>query len=274
MTIAIGTSEETAFSQDRLSGTTRTNAIDRWIYVFTAASLIAIVFTGFIPDSFMKVAAVGAGQRPPFPPILHVHAVLMGSFLLLLLAQTVLVATGRRNWHMQLGVAAAVLAPAIVISGFILVPTMYHATWNAAHFGPAPVRQQLQTVLPVIDDILLMQLRVAFLFSVCMGIALWSRTRNSGVHKRLVILAIATALPAAFDRMQWLPTTMPNSPLGADFYSILAFSPMFIWDLIRNRGVHRAYWIFAAFFLPVTVLVYALWDKPWWHVTARQIMGV
>ena len=255
MAITIDASEQAAFSQDRLSGTSRTNVIDRWIYVFTAASLIAIVFAGFIPDSFMKVAAIGAGQRAPFPPILHVHAVLMGSFLLLLLAQTVLVATDRRTWHMQLGVAAMVLAPAIVISGFILVPTIYHSVWNAAQIAPAPVRLQLQGVLPILDDILLLQLRAGFLFSICMWIALRSRIKDSGVHKRLIFLAIATALPAALDRIQWLPTTMPNHPIGTDLYSILAFSPMFVWDLIRNRGVHRAYWIFAAFFLPVTAVV-------------------
>jgi hypothetical protein len=274
MTIAIGASEGTASAQDCLSGTARAHAIDRWIFVFTAASLIAIVFTGFIPDSFMKVAAIGAGQRPPFPPILHVHAALMGSFLLLLLAQSVLMATGRRNGHMQLGIAGMVLAPAVVISGFILVPTMYHMTWGAAHFGPAPVRQQLQPILPFIDNILLLQFRAGLLFAVCMGIALRSRVREGGVHKRLVFLAIATALPAAFDRMLWLPTTMPSSPLGADLYSILAFAPMFIWDLIRNRRVHRAYWIWAALFVPTTALAYALWDKPWWHAAAHRIMGV
>jgi hypothetical protein len=274
MAFALDSSEEISFSQDRLSGISRTNVIDRWIYVFTAASLIAIVFAGFIPDSFMKVAAIGAGQRAPFPPILHVHAVLMGSFLLLLLAQTVLVATDRRTWHMQLGVGAMVLAPAIVISGFILVPTIYHSVWNAAQIAPAPVRQQLQGVLPILDDILLLQLRAGVLFSICMWIALRSRIKDSGVHKRLIFLAIATALPAAFDRIQWLPTTMPNHPIGTDLYSILAFSPMFVWDLIRNRSLHRAYLIWAAFFLPVTAMIYTFWDKPWWHATARYIMGV
>jgi hypothetical protein len=94
------------------------------------------------------------------------------------------------------------------------------------------------------------------------------------VHKRLVFLAIATALPAAFDRMHWLPTTMPNSALGADLYTLLAFSPMFVWDLMRNRRVHRAYWIWAALFLPVSAMVYAFWDQPWWHVMAHRIMGV
>lgn len=71
--------------RDLLSGTPRAHSIDRWIFVFTAVWFIAIVLVGFIPDSLMKVAAVQAAQRPPFPTVLHVHAVLMGSFLLLLL---------------------------------------------------------------------------------------------------------------------------------------------------------------------------------------------
>src|SRR5690349_13421565 len=103
MTVALDRSEATAFSRDRLPGASRIHVIDRWIYVFMAAFFVAIVFAGFIPDSVVKVAAVEAGKRPPFPLILHVHAVLMGSFLLLLLAQTILVATGRRKGHMQLG---------------------------------------------------------------------------------------------------------------------------------------------------------------------------
>src|SRR6059058_4605095 len=89
-------------------------AIDRWIYVFMAAWFIVVVLVGFIPDAMMKVALVKAGARPPFPPILHVHAALMGSFLLLLLAQTWLMATGRKALHMQLGVVGMVLAAALV----------------------------------------------------------------------------------------------------------------------------------------------------------------
>src|ERR1700743_2973784 len=153
MVIAVDAMEEPAVLQDRLSGTSRANVIDRWIYVFTAASLIAVVFAGFIPDSFMKMAAVDAGKRPPFPLILHVHAALMGSFLLLLLAQTVLVATGRCAGHMQLGIAGLVLTPVIVIIGLVLAPTIYHAVWTAAKAAPPPAKQKLQGVLPILEDI-------------------------------------------------------------------------------------------------------------------------
>jgi len=272
MAIAFDAADE--FSHDRLSGTSRAHLIDRWIYVFTVASFIAIVLIGFLPDSFAKLSAIQAGQRAPFPPVLHVHAVLMASFLLLLLGQTILVATGRRGWHMRIGIAAMVLVPVIVITGLILVPTIYHGVWNAAQTAPAAARPQLQASLSILEELLLAQIRVGLLFTIFMWIALRSRLRDPGVHKRLIILATAMPLPAAINRIGWLPTTFPSSFLAIDIYVLLAVSPLFIWDLVRNRSLHRAYVIFAAFFLPASAVLYALWDTPVWHATARRIMGV
>src|SRR5688572_21114137 len=130
----------TKHSADILSGTPRAHAIDRWIFVFMAAWFIAIVLAGFIPSSLAKVELVRSGLRPPFPLIMHLHAMLMGSFLLLLLAQTWLMATGRNAHHMQLGIASMVLAPAIVIVGFILAPTMYHQMLDALQTAPPEAR--------------------------------------------------------------------------------------------------------------------------------------
>ena len=110
---------------DALSGTPRAHAIDRWIFVFMAAWFILIVLTGFIPDSIMKVGMVQAGARPPFPTALHVHAVVMGSFLLVLLTQTWLMATGRKALHMQIGILGMALAALLVLVGAVLAPTMY-----------------------------------------------------------------------------------------------------------------------------------------------------
>ena len=270
MAMALDTSEAAAFSQDRLSGTSRTHVIDRWIYVFTAACLIAVVFAGFLPDSFAKVAAVEAGKRAPFPLILHVHAVLMGSFLLLLLAQTVLVATGKPDGHMQLGIAAMILAPAIVISGFILVPTMYHIAWNEALTGTPAAEERLRRI----DNVLLRQFSAGFLFTTFMLIALRARSRDAGLHKRMIILSVTAVLGAAVTRIQWLPPTMPNSSISTDIYVLLTLSPMFIWDLIRNRGLHRAYLIWAGIYFPVMATVHLLWDRPGWHDTVRHIMGL
>lgn len=258
---------------DHLSGTPRAGFIDRWIFVFTAASFIAIVLAGFIPDSMMKIAAVQAAERPPFPLVLHMHAVLMGSFLLLLLTQTTLMATGRNDLHRRVGIASFVVAPALVLVGFILVPTMYHQTLNALQTAPPGGRAKLQQFLLIRENIMLLQVRIGILFPLFLLIGLRARGKNAGIHKRMMILATALALPAGFDRITWIPSTMPFSPMSADLYTLLAVSPMFVWDVVRNRTIHPAYLIWLGVSLPFTVAVHTLWDTPWWHSIAPRLLG-
>ena len=198
----------------------------------------------------------------------------MGSFLLLLLAQSVMMATGRCALHKQVGVAAFVLVPALVVVGIILAPTIYHQVWAGAHFGPSPVRAALTPVIPRLENILLLQLHAGILFALFMTMALSVRRANSGFHKRMIFLATAIPLAASIDRMEWLPNTFPGSPMSTDGYILLAVAPLFVWDLIRNRRVHEAYWVWIAIYLPASLLMYRLWDTPAWHATARHIMGV
>jgi len=266
-----GTSEQRA---DALSGTPRAHAIDRWIFVFMAAWYIGITLTGFIPDSIMKVGMVKAGVRPPFPLVLHMHAVLMGSFLALLLAQTWLMATGRKALHMQLGILGMVLGALLVAVGLVLAPTMYYETWNALQTAPPAARGKLQELLSLKENILLLQGRIGIVFPLLLLIGLRARGANAGLHKRMMILAPGIAIEAGIARITWLPSTMPASPLSMDIYLLLAASPMLVWDIVRNRRVHEAYWIAAGIIIPLSVAIELLWDTPWWHSAAKAIMGV
>jgi hypothetical protein len=90
----------------------------------------------------------------------------------------------------------------------------------------------------------------------------------------MMFLATVMALPAGIDRIPWLPSTMPGSPVTPDLYTLLAIAPMFLWDVIRNRSIHPAYVIWLALNLPFAIAVHGLWDTTWWHQMARQIMGV
>jgi hypothetical protein len=259
---------------DLLSGTPRAHSIDRWIFVFMAAWFIAIVLIGFVPDAVMKVEMVRAGQRPPFPPLMHVHAVLMGSFLLLLLAQTLMMATGRSALHKQVGIFGMVLAAALIAVGVMLAPTMYYQTWNALQAAPAAARGPLQGLLSLQENVLLLQLTAGILFGVFITMALWARSGNSGFHKRMIMLAVAIPIAASIDRMWWLPNTFPGGTLGTDGYILLAIAPLFVWDVIRNRRVHEAYLVWLAIFVPASLLMNHLWDTPGWHAAAQHIMGL
>src|SRR5437868_6132230 len=88
---------------------------------------------------------------------------------------------------------------------------------------------------------------IAVVFAIFMWIALRARTRDAGLHKRMMFLAITAAMGAAIVRIRWLPTTFPNSTLTLDVFSLLPLAPMLVWDLVRNRDLHRAYLIWAAF---------------------------
>ena len=275
MATVAGTLVEQEPRPDYLSGTPRANAVDRWIYVFTAASFVAIVLAGFIPDSLMKIELVRSGQRPPFPVVLHMHAALMGTFLLLLMTQTALAATDRLDVHRRLGIAGMVLAPLLVIVGTVLIPTTYHTLWDAAQATPAGAkRDDLLFSVKVWENIMLLQIWIGIGFALFITLALKARGASAGLHKRMMILAVAMPLPAGIDRIPWLPKTLPASPLSAELYVLLAIAPMFLWDVYRNRSVHRAYWIWLGVNVPVAVVVNSVWDTPAWHSAAKWLMGV
>lgn len=258
---------------DRLSGTPRAHGIDRWIFVAMALWYIVLALTGFIPDSIMKMAMVKAGLRPPFPMVLHLHAVLMGSFLLFLLSQTWMVATGRIAVHRRLGPIGGVIAGALVVVGFFLAPTMYHQVSSGLALAPPQAQPAMRALLLQLDNILLLQMQAGVLFTVFIVLALLNRARHAGMHKRLMMFAPAMAMGAAFARMTWLPHSIPASPLSILAYQWLALAPLFLWDVIRNRRVHPAYLLLIALYLPFNVLALMLWDTPWWHATAARLMG-
>jgi hypothetical protein len=238
-----------------------------------AALLVTTTLVGFIPDSLEKIAAVETAQRAPFPPVLHVHAILMGLWLLLLLAQTILMATGNTTYHKRLGLASFALAPAILLSGAILVPTMYGQLRDALAAASPSVAESLKAEVAVRTNIILMQVRAGILFAVFVVLAIRARRSNPGFHKRMIIIATLMPLVAAFDRIDWLPSTLPVSPISPDLYTLLWILPMFCWDLVRLGRVHSAYGVALAVWLPATIVVQTLWGTAWWQAFGPTILG-
>lgn len=262
----------TVLRPDSLSGTARAQGVDRWIFVAMAIWFLIITLVGFVPSSMAKLDLVRSGARPAFPLALHVHAVLMGAFLMVLLAQSWLMATGRRAGHARLGIIGAVIAAAIVVSAAVMIPTLYHQSWNALQLAPPLDRDKLEAVLARSEGLLARQISLGVLFSLFMTIALWARRRDPGLHKRLIFLATGMAISAGASRIPWLP--IRPSLTSADLYAVAAVAPLFLWDVARNRRIHRAYWIWLGTCLPFVLTVHQIFDAPWWHLVARRFMGV
>lgn len=90
-------------------------------FPFVAALILISVFVGFAQSYYLqgvlKLPPWKDFAVPPHPLLVHIHAVVFSSWILLLVAQTSLVAVGRVDVHRRLGVAGFGLACLLVVFG-------------------------------------------------------------------------------------------------------------------------------------------------------------
>lgn len=245
---------------------------ERHVFVFMAALLVALTLAGFVPSSLDKISAVQAGERPPFPLVLHLHAGLMGAWLLLLLAQSALASRGRRGLHRFLGIMGLLMVPAILVTGVWLIQVTWQGLWSPDSAATMPAEALAETKA-FVSNILLLQGHALILFPVLVLWALAVRRTDPETHRRLMILGTAVPVMAGLDR---LATALgwPTAPPVLDLYMLASMSPLLAWDLVRHRRVHRATWIWLATNAPFVIATSLLWESSWWLEMAPRLMGM
>ncbi|HEX5045485.1 MAG TPA: hypothetical protein VFX89_00055 [Gammaproteobacteria bacterium] len=231
----------------------------RRIYVVTAALFLATAIVGFGPNA----AAIYSG-RYAVSPLVHVHGALMLSWLVLLLAQSALVSTGRAQLHRTLGRVSFALAPALAIVMIAASLASYHRQLAA---GRPPV---------VLGNALLAEASLVLQFGVLVTWALLARGAAPETHKRMMLMATVPLLSAAAGRMPWLPFTAGASSefdKVAVLYPLLLVAPAILHDAARSGRVHRAYLIGLVIVLAATVATNELWSSPAWHNLVRSALG-
>lgn len=166
---------------------------ERRFFSAMALAALAAVFVGFATSYYLwpitRALDDTAGQGPPFPLIVHVHAMAFTTWILLFVAQVRLIAGGRRDVHRRLGVAGAWLVPILVVTGLMTAVRGARDGWNPG----GPYTDALGFMIVPVGDI------VVFTALLIPGLVFRSRP---GVHKRLVLLAtLGGLLPPAITRM-------------------------------------------------------------------------
>jgi hypothetical protein len=145
---------------------------------------------------------------PTLLPIVRLHAAVSAAWIGLLVLQTSLIAARRTDVHRRLGLIGAVLAPALVVLGWIV-------TFDSINLPPAvspspgvaPALGTLKFLIlpaqPGTYEFLILPVEELLVFSALIGIGLYARHRP-GAHKRLMMLGTLALIPAA--------TTRPPSP--------------------------------------------------------------
>jgi hypothetical protein len=187
--------------------------------IVTAATIVA----GFSNTYLPKVVS-GA---PALPPIIHLHAVVFASWLIVFVAQTTLVLTGRTDVHRRLGVAAVVLAALMVVVGAATGITVA----RLGHRGIPGVE------FPDAAGFLLLNLGSVAVFAMLVG-AGWYFRRSPQTHKRLMLTATVGALIGP--GVARLPFASGKPPVIAMLaLTFLLAGP--VYDLVTRRRVHPAY---------------------------------
>jgi hypothetical protein len=158
----------------------------------------------------------------PFTSLIHVHGALFTAWALLFIVQTTLVANRRVAVHRRLGVAGAVLAAVMVVVGVRVAITA--AARGAAPPGMDPLAFM---AVPFFDMVL---------FTGLVSTAL-VRRRDKDAHKRLMLLAYVSSIPAAVAR---LPGVVALGRAGLSLAFIFIAAGV-IYDLVSRRRVHPVY---------------------------------
>lgn len=233
----------------------QTRSKDRRLYILFAACMPLIVLAGFARTYYLK----GFFGNPPLPGLLvHLHGLVMTSWVVLFVAQVSLVATGRTKTHQRLGVFGAMLALLIVIVGVL---TAIAGAARGASPGPPPLRF---LVIPLGD---------MFVFAILIGSALYVRRRRLDIHKRLMLLAAVNLLAPAIAR---IPLHFIEVGGALAFFGLtdLCLLACVAFDTVRNRRLHPAFLWGTAFIIAFQPLRLMLAGTDIWLRIATALVGL
>ena len=223
---------------------------ERKFYSRMAIALVAIVFLGFAPSFYLRdIVPAYPRPNPSLTPFVMLHGGLFTLWMLVLIAQTQLVAAGRRDMHMKLGLFGMLLAVAIL-------PVMYlAAVWQVARTNQPPFTDPLNwTAVPLATI-------PAFAFLIWQG---WAHRREAQWHKRLMLgAAILVVLGPAIGRLPIAPPTLAGHTVHV-MIGLALFVPLMLWDRRSQGRVHRATWMgflvaVAAYLIPIVLMATESW---------------
>lgn len=241
-----------ATAVSRVQSNTRTR--ERWFYLSFAAVAAAIVFAGFERTFYLKHVFA----TPRLPLLLHIHGFVFTLWLLLFFVQPLLVAFKRVDLHRKLGVVGGILAVAMLA---VIVLTTIEVTKPGFRAGaPAPLRALSLPLINILE------------FGVLVAAGFWFRKKPE-THKRLMVLATISILPAAVAR---LPIAFIQSHGALGFFGVTdaILLACIAYDVFSRRRLHPAYLWGGIFLIATQPACIRVGNMAWFVSFARWLTNV
>lgn len=163
-------------------GDRRTRTFRPSFHFWLVLAMCFFVFAGFGMHSALPALQ---GNWPPAPPVVHLHAVVFATWMLLLLIQTSLICAGNVKLHRSLGMWGIAHATAVLLIGLLIQLVASRAGMDA---GRDPG-----------TDGLYLGLLAVVVFAILFTAAIRNRGRPV-VHKQTLCFAMLPVLPPGVNR--------------------------------------------------------------------------
>jgi hypothetical protein len=240
----------------------------RWFFVGMALVFIATSIAGFLPAIVQP-----ATRRAPLTLLAAAHGIVFFAWLLLYLAQSLLVANGRVDLHRRLGLTSIVLLAAMIPIGFATTTAMVRRGFDLSgdqHADPHPV-EGVSVDAPttsVFNFAFLLQFAVLAVAAICYR-------RRPDVHKRLMLFANITLMAAPIAHLlghvpsTWVPV---SGDAAAAILNISFLLAPVAFDYLTEKRVRflttgLAIGLFASLVLQASVIA----PSATWHRFAEWI---
>src|SRR3954466_749782 len=219
-----------------------------------AVAAAIVIVAGFASTYGPKIV----NGDPTLLPIIHVHAAIFASWLVVFVTQNILVLRGRVAVHRKLGPWAVALAMVMLLVG---VATAI-AVARTGHRGIPGVE------FPDAGGFLLLNLAAVTVFTVLV-IAGWYWRRSPQAHKRLMLMATTGGLigPGA-SRLG----SGNAAIIGPLVFAFILAGPAY--DLVTRRRVHPAYlWTLPLVIIGLPPVVGPIASTSAWQMVAAWMVG-
>jgi hypothetical protein len=227
----------------------------------------------FLAVSFV---AIGMGFRAPVmarfmgtpdypaPAVLVIHVWSFFAWMGLLSVQAALVRLRRLDLHRRIGLSLLALTPVMAISGIAA------EVYSQRFWAPRDPENARFFIVPV---------STIAMFVVLAGFAFLQR-RNASAHKRLILLATATLLIAAFSR--WLGDgiealtgkgVLPTFLIEYGGANLL-IAVLIGYDLATRGRVHRVYQLAVPLMLAAQIGAALVYHSDWWPGLVRGALAI
>ena len=197
--------------------------IDRKLYIAAAIGFPLVVLTGYFKSYYFS--AFFPDSRPIANTLVHVHGLVMSTWVLYFVAQVALIRTKNVKLHMTMGMAGIALAILVIVTG---MATAYNAQL-VRRVAPPGVDPHSFFIFPVSD---------MTLFVILFSAAIYFR-KKAVEHKTLMLLTAINLMPAALFR---LPVVSPENTVWWAFGApALLTIGILAWHTWKHRKMNKVF---------------------------------